>query len=243
MQRILILLILFVSAGYLSANEHSMQQSNHGSVVCLHGFLRSYKSMIPVGYSLKPHGLRIYLWDYQSRKTTIEKHADHLVELLLTIAEERPGEPIHFVTHSLGGIIVRAALNHPACPSEAKIGKAVLLAPPNKGACLARHFRNCTAAKWIFGKGAGHQLLQFSEEDMISLGQFPETMEVMVIAGSKGSRFFRFWMDVPNDGKVTVEETRLDTPHFHHTLSVSHSWIMTSRESLKLIRYFLCSPY
>ncbi len=55
-----------------------------------------------------------------------------LVGLLKEIAAEKRGEPIYFVTHSLGGIIVRAAVNHPECPKEVAFGKAVLLAPPNK---------------------------------------------------------------------------------------------------------------
>lgn len=261
MKQTLLFLIFFFNISGLLAKEISPQQANaywmlpsndgnaaayptasSGSVVCLHGFFRSYKSMIPLGHALKSQGLVVYLWDYQSRRTTIEGHAENLIELLKNIAAAKPGEPIHFVTHSLGGVIVRTALNHPDCPEEAKIGKAVLLAPPNKGACLARRFQHCPPIQWLFGKGAGMQLLQFDEEEMKNLGQFPETMDVMVIAGMKGSRFFRLWSKEPNDGKVTVEETRLETPHFHHTLFVSHSWIMTSRETINLTKHFLRSP-
>lgn len=226
------LFLLQVIAGY----------GQEGSVVCLHGFFRSSKCMIPLANTLKDEELNVYLWDYPSRKRTIEEHADNLVELLQAIARKHPGEPIHFVSHSLGGIIVRAAVNHPGCPPEAKRGKGILLAPPNRGAALARHFRSCPIARGIFGSKAGSQLLTFSEEEMANLGEFPPTMNVMVVAGQKGSRYTKFFVNEPNDGKVTVEETRLDSPHVHKTLHVSHHWIMTSRESISLTKDFILQP-
>jgi pimeloyl-ACP methyl ester carboxylesterase len=224
---LLILLQVFVLKG------------EEGSVVCLHGFFRSYKCMIPIGNALRDEGLRVYLWEYPGRKKTIERHAACLVEVLNEIAQQHPGQPIHFVTHSLGGIILRATLSHPDCPNEAKIGRAVLLAPPNKGAALARNFKGSTAVQCLFGSHAGDQLLNYTEEDMCKLGSFPPSMDVMVLAGNKESPFFKTWIKEPNDGKVTVEETKLPTPHDHRTLFVSHSWIMTSRESISIIREFL----
>lgn len=207
--------------------------------MCIHGFFRSNKCMIPVGHAFKNEGFDVYLWQYPSRRKTIEEHAENLVELLISIANERPGEPIHFVTHSLGGVIVRCAVCHPDCPHEAKIGKASLLAPPNKGAHLAHTFQRCPFVSWFFGKKAGRQLLFYEEKEMASIGEFPHTMQVLVIAGKKGSRFFQNWVKGPNDGKVLVEETRLPTPHEHHVIHVSHHWIMTSRESIALTLSFI----
>ncbi|MCH9626556.1 MAG: hypothetical protein S4CHLAM2_01780 [Chlamydiales bacterium] len=228
----LILTILFLL-------QFSVLQAREGSVVCLHGFFRSYKCMIPMGNALRNEGLEVYLWDYKSRRGTIEQHVDQLVEVLKGIAASKPGEPIHFTTHSLGGVIVRAAVNHPDCPREAKIGKAVLLAPPNKGAHLARQFRYSAPVNWLFGKKAGQQLLHYREHHMESYGQFPPSMDVMVVAGKKEHLLFQLWQKGPNDGKVTVEETRLSTPHTHHTLHVSHHWIMTSRQSIALAKDFI----
>lgn len=233
MKKTLLLILLLFSFFKLEATE--------GSVVCIHGFCRSYKCMIPMGNTLRNAGFSVYLWDYQSRKGTIEQHAEDLVEVLNAIAKKEPGKPIHFVTHSLGGIVVRAATNHPDCPEEAKMGKAVLLAPPNKGAALARQFRECPPIRWVFGKKAGFQLLTFEELDMQCFGRFPETMKVMVIAGTKTPTFFQIWVKEPSDGKVTVQETYLDTPHIHQILYVSHSWIMTSRESIGITKDFLLS--
>ncbi|MBS0623460.1 MAG: alpha/beta fold hydrolase [Verrucomicrobia bacterium] len=227
-----IILFIFVLLGL----NHLTLNAAEGSVVCIHGFIRSYRCMIPMGNMLDNEGFEVYLWDYQSRKNTIQGHAENLVKLLNTIAQQKPGQPIHFVTHSLGGIIIKTALNHPNCPEEARVGKAVLLAPPSQGSAVARSISHITPIRWFFGKKAGHQLLTYTSDDMENLGYFPEDMDVMVISGIKGNYLlFR----TPNDGKVFLHETRLSTPHTHLILNVSHSWIMTSRESMDLTRKFL----
>ncbi len=96
-------------------------------VYFIHGFMRSYSSMNKMAKAFQKYDYDCYLWDYPSRSYTIEEHAQFLVEELKSCRERYKGVPIHFVTHSLGGLILRAALNHPDCPKEAKIGRAVLL--------------------------------------------------------------------------------------------------------------------
>lgn len=231
MNKLLLLVILIFKLGVVCASEES--------VVCIHGFFRSYRCMMPIGNVLRQEGFKVFLIDYPSRRATIEEHAAYLLETLHVIARNNPSVPIHFVSHSLGGVIVRAAVSHPNCPYEAKIGRAVLLAPPNRGSCLARHFQACPAISWIFGKKSGKQLMTYTESDMQGIGTFPETMDVMVLAGTKDTNFSRHFIHQPNDGKITIEETRLDTPHYHQTLFVGHSWIMSSRESIELIRSFI----
>ncbi len=232
MQKYLILLLLFLI--------YPLKAESQESVVFLHGFCRNIRCMIPLAHSVRKEGHNVYLWDYPSRKKTIEGHAEALVELLNRIAKQNPNEPIHFISHSLGGVIVRTAVCHPNCPYEAKIGRAILLAPPNRGSTLARNFQGCPIFRWIFGKKAGHQLLTYKEEDMYALGEFPESKQVMVIAGTKENFIFKMLKE-PNDGKVTVEETKLNTPHTHHVINVGHGWIMTSRESIGLTKRFLFS--
>ncbi len=225
-----VLLILFISL------QISTLDASEGSVVCVHGFIRSYKCMLPMGNTLEKEGLDVYLWDYPTRRHTIQEHADNLVEVLNQIALKNPGKPIHFVTHSLGGVIVKTALNHPECPKEAKMGRAVLLAPPMHGSTIARSIGHLTPVQWFFGSKAGNQLLTYSPEDVADLGDFPDTIDVMVIAGKRGNRFF---FRTPNDGKVAVHETHLNTPHEHLSFFVSHNWIMTSRQVITVAKNFL----
>jgi pimeloyl-ACP methyl ester carboxylesterase len=239
MYKVILTLALLILPLTLFALDLQNQQPR-GTVVCLHGFLQSSKRMLPVGYELRSQGLDVILWDYPSWHKNIEEHASDLVELLQRIAEEKPGEPIHFVTHSLGGVVTRAALSHPDCPQEAKVGKAILVAPPNKGSCLGRSMSDVTPLKLFFGQHTGSQLLNYTQKEMEALGSFPSEKEVVVIAGYRGSSIF---FSVPNDGKVSVNETSLTTPHKHILLDATHSWILKSRETIKIISQILLGTY
>ncbi len=74
---------------------------------------------------------------------------------------------------------------------------------------------------------------------MDSLGQFPESMQVLVIAGEKRESRISSLDDKTKRWKSHVEETYLKTPHEHKTLYVSHSWIMTSREVIGITKEFI----
>ena len=129
MRAFVLFFILFNSLPPIEASEPP-QKLESQTVVLVHGFLRSKLNMSAVSHSLKKEGWQVVNWSYPSRKRRIEEHSDKLVLQLNKIAKQNPNQPISFVTHSMGGLIVRCALNHPDCPKEAKLGKAVLIAPP-----------------------------------------------------------------------------------------------------------------
>ncbi len=205
-----------------------------GTVVCVHGFLRGRGCLWAMERSLKADGWRVENRDYPSRKWTIRKHAEDLAWELNRIAASHPGEPISFVTHSLGGLVVRAALNLPDCPAEARAGAAVLMAPPNLGSAMARRLQGSCLARLAFGPASGRELME--EEDFEPLGAFPEGMPVLVVAGDFG---FNPWIAGQDDGKVGVEETRLGTPHEFRRVHAGHSWIGWCPTVLRVSKRFL----
>jgi len=206
------------------------------NVVCIHGFMVNHRSMRSVERILEKSGACVYLWNYPSRKRCIQQHAESLALYLHDMACMFPGKPINFVTHSVGGVILRVALNHPACPQEAKIGRAVLLAPPNRGTILARQFRGFYPAHLLMGGKTGQQLMSYDEEVIQRFGTFPETMDILVIAGTQGSKMF---FNEPNDGFVTVEETWLSTPHRRVVLHLSHDKMLKHSQVLNITNHFI----
>jgi len=179
--------------------------------------------MEPMAKAFRREGYEAHAWGYPSRERSLKEHAQALVKELQITAKQNPGEAIHFVTHSFGGIIVRAALNQPDCPEEAKMGRAVLLSPPNQGSQLAHAVHQLKPARKVFGEQAGKQLLE--SENFEEIGQFPERMEVLVISGTFG------WNPLIkglNDGIVAVKEAKLNTPHKQMSVFAGHAWIMYS---------------
>lgn len=205
-----------------------------GTVYCLHGFLRSSWSMEAIATDLKIRKFRVTNWDYPSRSRTIDEHAEALLFHLKNTAKNFPGEPIHFVTHSMGGLVVRRTVNLPGCPVEAREGKAVLIAPPNRGSTFAHMLAEKKPMRMILGTQAGRELMEMDNFD--HLGQFPPEMDVLVIAGKFG---WNPMVPGKNDGKVTVAETKLSTPHKHIVINAGHSWISYAPRTIKETHRFL----
>ena len=203
-------------------------------VVCLHGFMRTKGNMWKIEKEYRKEGWTVINHGYPSRSKYIKDHAEDLVKELCIIAEKHPEQPIHFTTHSLGGIIVRAAINHPDCPTQAKQGCAVLIAPPNQGSSFARYLGKNIIIRSLMGPFAGQELAK--KEDFNYLGQFPDTMKILVLAGNSGRNPV---IRGKNDGKLKVEETFLLTPHMHKEVKAIHSLISSNSEVINHAKEFL----
>lgn len=208
-----------------------------GSVVDIHGFMVTPHGMLRLERTLSKAGLDVFPYKYEARKETIACHSVRLKEALKCLASSSPGEPIHFVCHSIGGVILRATLSLPDCPEEAKVGRVVLLAPPNQGSLLARKFRNVLPVRLALGSKSGWELMHYTPSDMARLGEFPCTNNVLVIAGARGRKLG--FEGRANDGYLAIEETRLNTPHYFLVLDLDHGKLLTSDLSLRIIRDFL----
>lgn len=214
--------------------------AQEGTLVCIHGFMANHRSMHTIAKSLKGVGFPVYCWQYASRQKTIEEHACSLIPILQEISCYRPGEPINFVTHSIGALILRAALNLPDCPLEAKIGRAALIAPPNQGSRLAYRFRNFLPVKLAMGTKSGWQIMHYDICAIERFGFFPDTMQVLVIAGTKGRSMF---INEPNDGFIAIDETALDTPYYWTCFKLAHGELLKSAAVLCTLRSFFCYGY
>jgi triacylglycerol esterase/lipase EstA (alpha/beta hydrolase family) len=211
-------------------------QAEDKILLCIHGFMRSKSNMSLIRTSFEKKGWLVYVWSYPSRLKTIEEHGEDLLHVIEFLSKKHPAQPLCFVTHSMGGLILRKAVSHEQCPEEAKIGKAVLIAPPNQGSAYARFLNQFRFVQEVMGSYAGRQLLTTEKGGFENLGQFPSSMKILVIAGICG---FNPVFNERNDGKVSVGETRLSTPHEFKTVLAGHSWICHTPRTVELAKEFL----
>lgn len=226
--RFFIIFFSFFIIGSLIAEEKIL--------ICIHGFMRSKSNMSLFKSSFEKEGWTVYVWSYPSRIKTIEEHGEDLTKVMQFVAKKHPNQPQCFVTHSMGGLLLRRAFNHGNCPYEAQIGKAVLIAPPNQGSAYARCLYQFKTVQDILGPYAGRQLMITDEGGFDCLGQFPSSLSVLVIAGTCG---FNPVFKCKNDGKVSVDETRLSTPHEFKTVFAGHSWICHTPKTVEIAKEFL----
>jgi len=194
-------------------------------VVFLHGLARTSGSMEQAAVAFENSGYTVANVDYPSTKFSIEELAPMAVEAGLA---QCPAESvIHFVTHSLGGILVRYYLEQKEIPN---LGRVLMLAPPNKGSAVVDVLRDVPGFKAINGP-AGLQL--GTSDDSVPLMLGPVDYEVGVIAGTKTfNPILSQYLRNPDDGKVSVENTKVEGMTDFVTVPHSHPFIMKSSAAI-----------
>jgi pimeloyl-ACP methyl ester carboxylesterase len=203
-------------------------------VVLLHGLARSDGSMEEMADGLRETGFTVINHDYPSTDYPIE-------ELSRTAIREAVGEcpeksKIHFVTHSLGGILVRYYLEYHELDN---LGRVVMLGPPNKGSQVVDALAEIPGFELLNGP-AGLQLGTDPSSLPNSLGA--ADFEVGIIAGTRSiNLILSQLLPNPDDGKVSVESTKLEGMSDHLTVPVSHPFLMNDDEVIRQTIHFLRS--
>jgi len=217
--------VLFVLAfaSVPSFANTAIAKSDLGSVVLLHGFGRTDRAMWRIERRLAQEGFRVHAIGYPSIWSSIDEILDEVDrELALCCADE---PRIHFVTHSLGGLVLRAWA---ARAGSERIGRVVMLGPPNHGSEIIDRLGPMRRALGPTGGDLG------TGPDALAARlarDAPVEFELGVIAGNRSWNLLGSWiLDGPDDGAVSVESARIDGMRDFVVLPSTHSFMMYAAE-------------
>ena len=202
----------------------------------LHGLGRTYRSMSRLAHAAQSAGYRTVNLDYPSRDKPIEALAAAIVPEALERCRDAHATPIHFVTHSMGGMVVRYYLEQ---NRVAGLGRVVMLSPPNQGSEAADALREHWLHRWWNGP-AGQELGTGPDGIAARLGRV--TYPVGIITGSAHAFFDAQRANLipgPNDGKVSVERAKVSGMSDFLVLPATHTFIMNNDEAISQALHFL----
>lgn len=187
-------------------------------VVLVHGLGRTELSMLPLEWTLEAAGYRVLNWGYSSICCHVRELARELAADVREVLQDPEVSRIHFVGHSLGNIIIRAMVDE-ARPE--KIGRIVMLAPPNRGSEVADLVE--PALGWLLKPLSDLTTNPTSTAQTVML---PPAIDVGVIAGE-------------HDGKVRIPETYLPGQDAHVVVPSAHTFIMLREDVQRFVLDFL----
>ncbi len=228
MKKFVLLATLLLAGALAEASE---------CVVLLHGLARTATSMNKMQRELEEAGYVTVNTGYASRHHTVEELADIAVPQGLEACRAQEGTTrIHFVTHSLGGILVRYYLESNAI---SELGRVVMLGPPNQGSAAVDKLAGVPGFDWLNGP-AGRQLGKGENSVPLQLG--PAEFEVGIIAGNRTiDPITSAVLENPDDGRVSVDDTRLEGMADFVVVAHSHAFMMRMRRPIELTIQFLRS--
>lgn len=226
--------------------------TSRSCVFLVHGFLGGRIQLLPIAASLARE-YDILNFSYRSRTQTLRVHSESLIDAV-SARLKKGNQTIHFVTHSFGGVVLHHAFANglqEVIEDNLSETRCVLLAPPLRGAALARTFQRknikgpdlfksavYTTAKTILGDQAGRELMCNDETWYDKqVGVIPEKVKLLVIAGTLGS--LNPLIDGESDGVVAVRETIPNRLFYQKRISLSHNLLVTSPTVISLIYEFL----
>lgn len=223
-------------SNFISPSSSNNNASGPQHVILIHGLWMPAKGLNRLASRLKIAGYSTSIFGYRSVRDSFADHIPACVAHIEGIlADIRPSQ-LHFVGHSMGGLVTLKALQW--CQQQGTPllpGKQVLLGSPINGSCIAQHRQR------LGGLLIGRSQDTLAEPNI----QLPRQRATGMIAGtlSRGSGRILAKLDKPNDGTVALAETQMTLLSDHLALAVSHTGMLLNDGVAGQVAYFLKHGY
>jgi triacylglycerol lipase len=207
-------------------------------VIVLHGLGRTKYMMRKLKRYLTSKGYTVLNIDYPSTRHPIEQLVEMSLQPIMASPEIQQASRIHFVGHSMGGILIRYFLSKVKIPN---LGRVVMVSPPNQGSELAEALSRLFLIKHLFAWILGPAAQQLGTGHLSLPKRIPPIdAEIGVIMGTRNfNPLYEFFLTRPHDGKVSVAHAKLETMQDFLLVPATHTFIMHHQKVLQQVAYFL----
>lgn len=232
----LFILMLLPLLGGCCTAPRSKPAGKGETVLLLPGLARTPRSMSRMQRALEAEGYAVQTLKYPSTRQPVEVLARDYLAPAVTAAQENAPAQIHFIGHSLGGIIIRDYLASHELP---QLGRIVMLGTPNQGSEVVDKLGHMKLFGWINGP-AGLQLGTAPDSA-------PQTLptpaaEIGVIAGTRSINWvLSSFIPGTDDGKVSTERAQLEGMSDFKTVPKSHPFLMRDPAIIEMCIHFLAN--
>ena len=231
MKFILIFILSIFLFGCLPIPKNHLELNE--CVILLHGFGDIKLSMSFLENECLKKGYTTYNLGYSTAGETISSLSEKILTAVIRKCRKKGFSKIHFVTHSMGGLIVRYYLQNNELPEGSRI---VMLSPPNKGTEVADFLKSNVLYK-LFAGDVGQELCTDSK---IIRNLKEINIEIGIIAGNKSyNPFFSEIIPGEDDGRISIENTKLENMTDFLIVNGSHLTIKHRQEVSEQMVYFL----
>lgn len=231
------LLLLFLAVGCSNSPALKVENDATDLVILVHGLVKSGRAMGAFAEELRSAGYQICILDYRS--IGVEKKAlvnQVTLQINSCLAKSKKTPKVHFVGHSLGGLMISHYLQeHDALIDQKRLGRVVMIGTPNYGSEVADHYADKFWFSWL---GEIPLALTTSEEYLNRISA-PPNYEVGIIAGTQGYNWTNRYFDGPNDGLVSVKSAKLPTMQDYCEVNLSHHQLRSDPLVTSLVLSYL----
>ncbi len=217
--------------------ERPVQSTEDHLILLIHGIGRSTGTFTNMKAAMLQQGHAAVSVSYPSTRRSIEAHAAQIARLISNLENTKR---ISFVTHSMGGLVVRKLLaRNDDWKTKITVDSIVQIAPPNQGSAIARWLKDNPLYKTVSGP-AGQELTPEAT------ARLPPLKHVFsIIAGGRNTeKGYNPLLPGDDDGTVSVKETYLAgasdfliIPAIHARLSNDPRTIKATLNFLRLGRF------
>lgn len=230
-----LLLLIILGSTFIACShkpltpDHVSQISNNGNdyIVLIHGLMNSSRRMGKFEAYFSQKGFQVLNIDYPSNKYPIETLSDQYLKPVVEAIPLNPGQKVHFITHSMGGLLLRYYLS---THSFDQVGHVVMISPPNHGSEWADLLLKSKSARKVAGPAA-FELRTRDNDFFKKLG--PIQFKLGIIAGKKsyGKHADRY-LPGEDDGMVTVKSMKLKGMLDFIVLNEHHRGLTWNQEAM-----------